>query len=533
MELSPNPIIKFPPSSIHLSLPLNPSVENPMNRKRKRPSNSFLTSTSYSQLESRELLAGDSTFYLDPATSTLFITAADTNLPGSDFANDMSFRVDPVSNELVVTEANRTETRYAPGDVVKIDYRGTDLADKFTNETAIESRVTGFDGDDLITSGDANDVVLAGKGDDTVYPGEGNDFVNGGRGNDMIMEQDSSLGNDRLVGADGLDEIHSGGGDDVVIGHQGADMLYAGDGDDIVFGAEGDDYVNAGAGDDFVAGQDGDDTVIAEDGKDILLGNDGDDTLNGGDGDDLIYGGTGGDDAFGGLGKDRIVGSFGDDTLHGGDGDDSIDGGEDNDTIYGADGADVIFGQAGNDVLVGGEGLDIIYAAFANALNDSYGVDEIRTVGDSIIDIIVAHPRDTVTGDSNDSIVDTNRIRLNQQAQFLIENLNNDGWAETASGLQYRSIQEGTGTSPTLADSVRVDYVGKFIEDTQFDANDNISFPLNRVIQGWQEGLQMMKEGGVMDFAIPADLAYGDFDRPGIPGGSVLLFRVSLHEVVV
>lgn len=478
------------------------------------------------------MLAGDSTFFLDPATSTLFITAGESSQLGAGYANQMDFEIDSASNELVVTEANKGVTRYPAADVLKIDYRGTDLADKVTNNTSIDARVTSFGGNDLITSGSGNDVVLGGQGNDTIFSGEGDDFVNGGRGDDTIFDE-GALGEDRLFGADGADVIRSEGGDDLLIGHQGADRLTSSGGNNTVFGGEGNDRINTGLGNDFAAGQDGDDIITSDGGDNILMGNAGIDTINGADGLDRIYGGDDGDSLFGGGGNDRIVGHAGADTIHGGDGNDSLDGGDGDDTIYGTAGNDVIFGQQGNDILVGGDGVDTVFAAFANARNDSFGVDDIRTVGDSAVDVIVAHPRDQINGDSNDSVVDTNRVRLNQQAQFLIDNLNNSGWAETASGLQYNSIQEGTGATPTLANTVRVDYDGRFIEGTQFDANDNISFPLNRVIRGWQEGLQLMKVGGVMDFAIPADLAYGDFDRPGIPGGSVLLFRVTLHEVVV
>lgn len=120
--------------------------------------------------------------------------------------------------------------------------------------------------------------------------------------------------------------------------------------------------------------------------------------------------------------------------------------------------------------------------------------------------------------------------------QFLADNLKNDkDVKQTASGLQYKVLVEGTGASPKATDEVLVHYTGKLIDGSVFDSSvqrgEPISFPLNGVIAGWTEGLQLMKEGGKYIFFIPSELAYGDSGTGPIPGGSTLIFEVELIKV--
>lgn len=110
-------------------------------------------------------------------------------------------------------------------------------------------------------------------------------------------------------------------------------------------------------------------------------------------------------------------------------------------------------------------------------------------------------------------------------------------YMETASGLRYAVVKEGTGSSPKAEDSVTVHYTGRLINGKIFDSSvlrgEPTSFPLNGVIKGWTEGLQTMKEGGITEFYIPADLAYGEQGTPdgSIPPGAPLIFRVELIKV--
>ena len=111
-------------------------------------------------------------------------------------------------------------------------------------------------------------------------------------------------------------------------------------------------------------------------------------------------------------------------------------------------------------------------------------------------------------------------------------------YVQTESGLKYAVIKEGTGKSPSATDTVMVHYAGQLTDEegTEFDSSyqrgEPISFPLNGVIAGWTEGLQLMKEGGVYEFYIPANLAYGEQGAGGqIPPNAPLIFQVELIQV--
>lgn len=105
-----------------------------------------------------------------------------------------------------------------------------------------------------------------------------------------------------------------------------------------------------------------------------------------------------------------------------------------------------------------------------------------------------------------------------QSKKFFDENRAKEGVKETASGLQYIVEKEGNGITPAATDEVTVHYTGRLLDGTVFDSSVNrgepATFPLNRVIPGWTEGVQLMKEGAKYRFFIPSDLAYGP---QGIP----------------
>ncbi len=115
---------------------------------------------------------------------------------------------------------------------------------------------------------------------------------------------------------------------------------------------------------------------------------------------------------------------------------------------------------------------------------------------------------------------------------FLAENLTKEGVQVTASGLQYIVLREGAGDSPSAEDSVKVNYKGTHISGDEFDNSSEISFPLNGVIRGWTEGLQLMKQGAQYRFFIPAVLAYGERGAGGvIKPNEALIFDVELLEI--
>ena len=121
-------------------------------------------------------------------------------------------------------------------------------------------------------------------------------------------------------------------------------------------------------------------------------------------------------------------------------------------------------------------------------------------------------------------------------AAFLAENGKKTGIVTTASGLQYEVLTKGTGTkSPSATDLVEVNYEGKLLDGTVFDSSykrgESISFPLNRVIAGWTEGLQLMTEGAKYRLYIPSNLAYGSRGVGSIPPNSTLIFDVELLKI--
>ncbi|WP_100657957.1 FKBP-type peptidyl-prolyl cis-trans isomerase [Alteromonas flava] len=118
---------------------------------------------------------------------------------------------------------------------------------------------------------------------------------------------------------------------------------------------------------------------------------------------------------------------------------------------------------------------------------------------------------------------------------FLAENAKKEGVMTTESGLQYEVLSAGEGASPTAEDTVTVHYRGTLLDGTEFDSsykrNEPASFPLSRVIAGWTEGVQLMKEGGKFRFYIPSELAYGERATGAITPNSTLIFDVELLEV--
>ena len=120
-------------------------------------------------------------------------------------------------------------------------------------------------------------------------------------------------------------------------------------------------------------------------------------------------------------------------------------------------------------------------------------------------------------------------------AAFLAQNRNNPGVFETPSGLQYQVIKGAEGRKPAATDTVHVHYHGTLLNGQVFDSSvqrgEPISFPLNQVIAGWTEGVQLMSIGSKYKFFIPSELAYGDQAVGTIPAGSTLIFEVELLDI--
>ena len=121
--------------------------------------------------------------------------------------------------------------------------------------------------------------------------------------------------------------------------------------------------------------------------------------------------------------------------------------------------------------------------------------------------------------------------------KFLAANMQRDGIKKTESGLQYEVITPANGDKPQATDTVKVHYRGTLIDGTEFDSSiargEPATFPLNQVIPGWTEGVQLMSVGSKYRFYVPSELAYGPRGAgPKIGPNSVLIFEVELLEIV-
>lgn len=122
-----------------------------------------------------------------------------------------------------------------------------------------------------------------------------------------------------------------------------------------------------------------------------------------------------------------------------------------------------------------------------------------------------------------------------ESTEFLGKNKSKPNIKTTATGLQYEVLKEGKGKRPSIKDKVTVHYKGTLVSGQKFDSSHDrgqpAEFPVNGIIKGWQEALQLMPEGSVYRLYVPPELAYGAQPQPGIPPFSVLIFDVELLKV--
>lgn len=140
----------------------------------------------------------------------------------------------------------------------------------------------------------------------------------------------------------------------------------------------------------------------------------------------------------------------------------------------------------------------------------------------------------TMSSSANATTADENKTA---GATFLAENGKKTGIVTTASGLQYEVLTQGKGAKhPSATDSVEVNYAGRTLDGKEFDSSykrgESISFPLNGVIKGWTEGVQLMTEGAKYRFYIPSELAYGERGvGRDIAANAALIFDVELIKI--
>ncbi|MCG6918710.1 MAG: FKBP-type peptidyl-prolyl cis-trans isomerase [Deltaproteobacteria bacterium] len=166
------------------------------------------------------------------------------------------------------------------------------------------------------------------------------------------------------------------------------------------------------------------------------------------------------------------------------------------------------------------------------AIRDGLSGKESR-LSDEEMRAAVASLREKTVAAMQASIKEQAQKNLAEGEKFLAENKIKEGVKTTGSGLQYKVIEEGEGSSPKAGDTVTVHYRGTFVDGTEFDSSyqrgEPATFPLTGVIPGWTEALQLMKKGSKWVLFIPSDLAYGERGAGSrIPPNSTLIFEVEL-----
>jgi FKBP-type peptidyl-prolyl cis-trans isomerase FklB len=180
------------------------------------------------------------------------------------------------------------------------------------------------------------------------------------------------------------------------------------------------------------------------------------------------------------------------------------------------------------------QGLDVDPDLAARAIKD------IQTSNTTLL--TQAEMQETLTAFQKEFKIKQQKMQAEKAAKnkmegdaFLAANKAKDGVVTLPDGLQYLVLTNGSGQVPLASDTVSVNYRGTLIDGTEFDSSykrgQPASFPVGGVIHGWTEALEKMNVGSKWKLFVPADLAYGEQGRPGIPPNSVLIFDVELLSV--
>ena len=186
----------------------------------------------------------------------------------------------------------------------------------------------------------------------------------------------------------------------------------------------------------------------------------------------------------------------------------------------------IFFGQS-----VSRQDMDLDIPAFMQAVEDVLKGAETKLTTEEMQKILAAYQQkeqqeraDKATNNKEDGV------------KYLTNNKNNEGVVETESGLQYKILKAGEGKKPSADDTVVVHYRGTLIDGTEFDSSysrgEPVELGVNRVIQGWQEALQLMPVGSKWQIAVPSNLGYGERGAGGVIGpNATLLFDIELIEI--
>jgi FKBP-type peptidyl-prolyl cis-trans isomerase FklB len=181
------------------------------------------------------------------------------------------------------------------------------------------------------------------------------------------------------------------------------------------------------------------------------------------------------------------------------------------------------------------QSIDIDTDIFVKGLKDALSGGKKLMTDDEIRETMTAFSRE-MADKQKETMKKVAEKNKQEGDAFLAENKKKEGVKTLPSGLQYKVITEGTGKTPQAADTVTVNYRGTLMDGTEFDSSfkrgQPASFPVNGVIKGWTEALQLMKEGAKWQLFIPTDLAYGDKGAGGTIGpNAVLIFDVELISI--
>jgi FKBP-type peptidyl-prolyl cis-trans isomerase FklB len=178
---------------------------------------------------------------------------------------------------------------------------------------------------------------------------------------------------------------------------------------------------------------------------------------------------------------------------------------------------------------------DIDLDIFFKGIKDAFSGSKLLLSEEEMNRVMTAFQKDMAAKQGENMKVQGDKNKKEGEA-FLAENKKKEGVKSLASGLQYKVIKEGTGKSPKATDKVSTHYQGTLIDGTEFDSSykrgEPATFPVNGVIPGWTEALQLMKVGAKWQLFVPSKLAYGERGAgPKIGPNAVLIFTIELLAI--
>ncbi|MEQ6917949.1 FKBP-type peptidyl-prolyl cis-trans isomerase [Halomonas aquatica] len=177
---------------------------------------------------------------------------------------------------------------------------------------------------------------------------------------------------------------------------------------------------------------------------------------------------------------------------------------------------------------------DLDIDAFTQAVRDVFGGEELEMSDQEMAEALTTFQQQAMAAREAEAKQKTEANRAEGEA-YLAENAEQAGVTVTDSGLQYRELESGDGTTPEADDKVEVHYEGTLIDGTVFDSSyergEPVSFQVGQVIEGWQEALQLMSVGDTWEIVIPSDLAYGSQGQGPIGPHATLIFKVELLDI--